>query len=82
MNRFAGLAVPQHRGFALIGDADGGDIGAGDPGFLERSLGGGQLCFPDDSGIVLHPAGLGENLGELLLRHGFHAAGTVKDNGA
>ena len=82
VNRFTGLAIPQHRGLALVSDADGGDVGGGDSGFLERSFGGSQLRFSDNPGIVFHPAGLGENLGEFLLRYCLHAARAVKDNGA
>ena len=59
--------VPDDGGFTLVGDADGGDIrsggtdvGHGLPGYLQ--LGGEDLV-----GVMLHPAGLGENLGKFLL---------------
>ena len=78
----AGLAIPQQRGLALVGDADGGDVGGGESGFFQRGLGGGELGFPNGPGIVLDPAGFGENLREFLLRHRLHAASAIKNNGA
>ena len=81
-NRLAGELVPDDGGFPLIGDADGGDVGGrgadvghGQPGHL-------QLGGPDLVGVMLHPAGLGEILGEFLLGHGAHLAPLIKQNTA
>ncbi len=63
---FAGMAIPNQRGFALIGDSDGADVTWRDtvadlPDHLLRA-------HPDFARIVFNPAGLGENLLMLVLR--------------
>jgi hypothetical protein len=40
------------------------------------------LSGPDLTRVVLDPSGLGEDLGELLLRHRHDAASVVEDDGA
>src|SRR3989449_6381512 len=56
MDRRAGGTVPDGRRLALVGDADGGDVVAGDAGRLQR-LGRGPLDRrPEILGVVLHPA--------------------------
>ena len=62
----AGFAVPEDDGFALVGDADGGD--GGGAGFFEGLAGRFQDTLPDLGGVVFDPAGSGEMLGEFLLR--------------
>jgi hypothetical protein len=64
----AGAAVPDHAGFALIGDADRGDRVDADARLLENPVGDAQLRVPDDEGVVLGPAGRRIVLFELLLR--------------
>ena len=81
VNGLAGFAVPQQRGLPLVGDADGGNVGGIELGFFDSGLGGGELGFPDGIGVMLHPAGFGENLREFLLRHRLHAASAIKNNG-
>ena len=63
MNRPAGLPIPEHRGFALVGDADGGDLADVDIRLLEHLLGNAELDPPDLIRIVLDPAGLGKSGG-------------------
>jgi hypothetical protein len=79
----AGGAVPQHRGFALVGDANGQLARTGRRAkLLQCLLRHGTLRRPDLIGVVLHPAGLGKNLAEFLLRRGHGLASLVKHNGA
>ena len=70
-----GLGVPDDRGFALVRDADGREIGGRQAGAVESA----GDRFVDAGGdlqrIVLDPAGLGQNLivfdlmaGDLLAR--------------
>ena len=72
--------MPEDGGFALVGDAEGGNV-------LGRKLGGGhrppghaELRAPDGLGIVLDDARGGQNLFELLLRLGHDAALTAEDD--
>ena len=74
--------VPDDGGLPLVGDADGGDIrsrgadvGHGLPGYLQ--LGGEDLV-----GVMLHPAGLGENLGKFLLGNAANLSGVVEQDAA
>ena len=82
VDRLAGGLVPHHRGFALVGDADGGDVVPG-----QVRLGQGRAdhlagVVPDLGGVVLHPAGLREDLLVLHLAGGDDAAAVVEDDGA
>ena len=58
----AGRALPEQRGFALIGDADGRNIVYVDPRFFHRELQRVQLTVQNVLRTMLHPAGLGINL--------------------
>ncbi|MCY1346655.1 hypothetical protein D9M69_327470 [compost metagenome] len=63
----AGQRIPDQGGLALVGDADGGDIGRVEAALLDgfaADLEGGQ---PDFLAVVLHPAVLRKILLELLL---------------
>lgn len=66
MKRAAGGSFPEQRGFALIGQADGGEIGPGEIGFGDGGERGAAGGFPEIGGIVFDPAGLRKMLGELL----------------
>ena len=81
MHALPGFTVPQQGGFPLVGDADGGNVLHIHAAELYRLAQGGDLRFQNVVGIVLHPAGLGENLGELHAVGGQHAPRRVKDNG-
>ena len=63
VDRLAGAAVPDHHGLALVGDADGGDVGGGKPGVGQGLPRGGDDGCPDFLRIVLHPAGSWVNAG-------------------
>ena len=78
----AGVLVPDDRGLALVGDADGGDVGGGDAGLLEGALDDLLAARPDLRRIVLDPARLGVDLLVLLLVDRDDAAGVVEDHEA
>ena len=63
MNRLTAGLVPNDCRFALIADANGGDV----TGLFDDIAGDFELGMPDFSGVMFHPAGLGINLRELLL---------------
>ena len=67
MYRTAGGAIPHHRGLALIGDADGGDVRRRDVGLLHRLAAGRERGLPDIVGLVFDPARRREVLREFLL---------------
>ena len=58
----AGRALPDDRGLALVGDADGGDLAWAETRALERLARGRERVAPDLLGVVLHPAVGGEVL--------------------
>ncbi len=78
----AGLPVPHHGCFALVGYADGGQIVRPKPrllhGFRNDLLG----ALPDFFGIVLHPSRLWEELRVFLLRAGDDPARAIKHDEA
>ena len=80
--RLAGFTIPQHRGFALVGDADGVHIGGGNAVFFEHLGGYCQLGAPDLAGIMFYPTRLGKMLAELLLRSAFDLTCTIKQDGS
>src|SRR5699024_1578288 len=57
-----GVLVPHHGRLALVGDAHGGQVAAVDIGTGECPAGHFAGIAPDLHGIVLHPAGLGQDL--------------------
>src|SRR5207247_10205390 len=78
----AGRALPDDRGFALIGDANGGKISRTEAPRGKRR--GDYLlgAAPDFNGIVLNPTGARENLFVLFLRGGDDARGLVENHEA
>ena len=79
---FARAPVPHHGGFALVGNAHGGQLL-----WLHARLGqhlrdGGRLRGPDFLRVVFHPTRGREVLREFLLRHGDDAAVVVEQDGA
>lgn len=76
------VLVPEQRGLALVGDADGLDVLAGDAGLLDGP--GDDLLDvrPDLGGVVLDPARLREDLLVLLLVDGDDASVAVEDDAA
>ena len=71
VHRLPGTPIPHHRGLALVGDADGGDVAPRQTGVRDRLGGDADLRRPDLVGVVFDPARLREDLPELLLRDGF-----------
>ena len=61
------VAPPHQRGFALVGDAHGGDLIGTKPRLLQDLSGGGELTGPDFLGVVFDPTRLGVDLAKLLL---------------
>ena len=78
----SGLAVPDDRGLALVGDADGGDVPRPQVRAPQRLDGDGDLRRPDLVGIVLDPARLRKDLLELPLPDGDDGAVVIEDDGA
>ena len=68
VDRLAGLAVPDDRGFALVGDADRRDILGRDAGARHRGARGRDRRGPDPLRIMLDPAGLRKDLRKFELR--------------
>ena len=66
-HRPAGVFVPDHGGLPLVGDADGCQLVGGHPGFGQHLSEDGVLGGPDLHGVLLHPAWLGVDLGQLPL---------------
>ena len=78
----AGFAIPDDGGFALVGDADAGDVGKLEAGLGERFGDDTGLGGPDFIGVVLDPAGLREMLGKLALSSAPNRAVAIENNGA
>ena len=76
------FAIPDHRGFALVGDANGMDVPRGYSGFDQHVPGGSELSTPYFHGIVLNPSRLGVDLGKLKLRHCNNLPALVKNDAA
>jgi hypothetical protein len=70
VNGLAAGAIPDHRGFALIGDADAGYVFGGKAGLGHRAAHGGDRGLPDFFRIMLDMAGRWINLPQFLLRGG------------
>ena len=68
-HRLTGVFIPHNGRFPLVGDANGGNVCGAGTNTGKRLPGNGQLSFKNFIRIVLHPAGLWENLGKFLLRH-------------
>jgi hypothetical protein len=81
VDRPAGVALPDQRGLALIGDADGGDRGGADSGLGDGVAARRQDSCPDLLGLMLDEAGTRKMLGEFLLRHRHHLQPVVEDDG-
>ena len=82
VDRLAGVAIPDDGGLALVGDADGGEVGGAEGALLQ---GGGDHFAgapPDLVRIVLDPSGLGVDLFVLFLGDADDAAGMVENDEA
>ena len=81
VDRLTGGAVPHQRRLALVGHADGRDVGRIQPRFGQCFGQHGHLRGPDLLAVVLHPARFGEVLVERTLGHRHHLATLVEDDG-
>jgi hypothetical protein len=81
VDRFTRAAVPDEGGFALVGDADSCEVALGDVARPQRLLRRRKLAGPDVTWIVLDPAALRIDLGELALGGGMDVAGAIKEDG-
>jgi len=82
VHRLAGLAVPDQGRFALIGDADRGDLMTIDTRPSERLSHHLVDTVADLVGIVLHPAGSREDLLMFQLTAGHDLPSMIEDDGA
>ena len=82
VDRLAGVTVPDDSRLALVRDADGGDVLRRRADLVHGRQRHAELGRPDLVGVMLDPAGLGEILGELLLRDAAHLAPGVKKDAA
>ena len=74
VNGLAGVAPPHQCGFALIGDAHGGNLFAAQARLLQNLSRCGELAGPYFLRVVLYPARLGVNLLQFHLCLGHHIA--------
>ena len=74
--------IPDDGGFALVGDADGRDVGGSCADLLHGLDGYAKLRSPDLICVVLDPAGLRKVLGEFALRDAAHFAALIEENAA
>ena len=81
-DRFAGVAVPYDGGLPLVGDADGCNVLGAGPDLVHGRQGYAQLGGPDLVGVVLHPPGPGEILGEFLLCNAAHLSRLIEQDAA
>jgi len=73
-------AIPHHGSLALIGDADGRQIGGSQARRCHRLPDDQAAVLPDLERIVFHPTGLGIVLAMLALRRGDDAPEPVEDD--
>ena len=75
-------AVPHHRGLALVGDADRGDVLCLQAGLFQRLAADRDRRGPDVLGLVLDPARGREMLRKFLLRRGGDGDVAAEHDGA
>ncbi len=66
----------------MVGDTYSSDVFRGEVGFGEGLTRDCALAFPDFERVMLNPAGLGEDLTEILLNSGGDLAILSKEDGA
>ncbi len=76
----SGALVPDDRGLALVGDAESGQVAAGQAGPVEGGLDDRGRALPDLHRVVLHPAGLREDLLVLQLVLALLVPSVVEDH--
>ena len=80
--RLAGARVPDHRGLALVGDADRCQVVRRQIGFRQTALDHILRARPDLQRVVLDPAGLRVDLLVFELVDAHHRAGVIEDHEA
>src|SRR4051812_29463149 len=78
-HRLSGRFFPKDGRFALIGNANRGNVGGDKLGLFQSALRRGELRLPDGLGVVLDVAGGRKDLRELLLRRSYRAAIASED---
>ena len=81
-HRLASMPIPHNGGFALVGDANGRNVGRSRADFLHCLHGHAKLCGPYFTCVVLHPAGLWVKLSELLLGDALYFSLAVEQDAA
>ena len=82
VNRMASLAIPDKRGFALIGDADRSKVFGLQPSLLHGFFNDFRCSPPDFVRVMLNPARLRKNLLVFFLRDGRDATVAVEHDEA
>ena len=82
VNGLSGVAVPQERGLALIGNADARYVFGAGTCFLKSFTSDSDLRRNNVLGIVLNPSGLGKDLLELALGNGADGTSLIEQQGA
>ena len=82
VDRAAGGFVPDDGSLPLVGDANGGHLGRGNTGLSQHLCEHRRLAGPDLHGVLLHPAGLGVDLGKFPLGHAHDVLLPVKEDTA
>ena len=81
-DRAAALALPQHCGLALVGDAEACNCRGRDTGFGDGGAGAVELRREDLVRVMFDPARLRVVLAEFALRHAAQLAACVEDHRA
>jgi len=81
-NRLAAGAIPDHRGFTLVGDAESGNLAGLGARLAQGAAHAGQGVGPDATCVVFNPAVSGIGLRQFLLVRAELAPCTVEDNGS
>src|SRR5579883_1017484 len=82
MNRLACFAIPDYRGFSLIGNPDSSNITGSDTNTRQGFISNAHLGRPNFISIMLHPTRMRKDLLKLFLSNGQDIAITVKYNRA
>src|SRR5680860_789815 len=80
VHRLAAVAIPQNKCFALVGNANGGDVTCADFRSANSLLAGGNNARPNFFRVMLDPAGFWKILGKLLLPDTDNVLALVEDN--
>ena len=74
------MLIPDNSGFPLVGDADGCQVGTGKVCLCQGTPNNIPGVLPDFSRVMLHPAGLGEDLFVLFLIQSHDVAAVVEND--